>query len=226
MVTSTKAFCAGDFAKAEVLVIGHDPRLQRSRTQAEYAFFGDYYFWPVPRQRSDLAKYQLAQAVFDYVGVLTSHRVCPDRIILTNLCNSSLPQAPKGKTVLIPEREAKEGIKAINSILEKSTVRTVFAMSEQVNYWLQALGFYPEVPKFLSAAEPKERGVDARVPFYEPKGKRAFQGICGKPFVIGRYSIYPILHVKNWLLKGGFVAAYGKAYERLEGSYFAEVELV
>ena len=143
---------------------------------------------------------------------------------MTNLCNSSLLQAPKGKTVLIPESEAKEGIEAIKNILEKSAVRIVFAMSQQANYWLQALGFYPEVPKFLSAAAPKTRGIDSLQPYYEPKVQRAFQGICGKCFVIGRYSVYPILHVKNWPLKGGFVAAYGKAYERLVGSNFAVVE--
>jgi hypothetical protein len=143
-------------------------------------------------------------------------------VILTNLCNSSLPQSPKGKTVLIPEREAKEGIEAIRSLLEKSGVRMVFAMSEQVNYWLRALGFYPEVPKFLLAAEPKARGLNSNSPYYEPKVKRAFQGICGKRFVRGRYCVYPILHVKNWPLKGGFVPAYGKAHRQLVSSVMKE----
>lgn len=80
MPNVTEPFCAMAVTEAEVLVIGHDPRLQHSKTQAECAFFADYYFKPIPRQRSELAKYRLAQAVFDYIGMLTSHKVCPDGV--------------------------------------------------------------------------------------------------------------------------------------------------
>ena len=81
----TKPFCNGELASARVLVIGRDPRLQRSDTLARYAFFGDYYFRPVPRQRNELAKYQLAEAVFSYVAHLASHRYTADQTVLTNL---------------------------------------------------------------------------------------------------------------------------------------------
>jgi len=100
----TKLFCAGGLADARVLVIGHDPRLQRSSTQAQYAFFGDYYFRPIPRQPSERAKYRLAEKVFGCAAHLTSHRYTAYRVALTNLCNKMLPRPPARHTVLIPEQ--------------------------------------------------------------------------------------------------------------------------
>ncbi len=209
----TKFFCAGDLREARVLVIGHDPRLQRSDTQSQYAFFADYYFRPIPTQRSELQKYKLAQAVFSYVAYLISSRYSPDKLVLTNLCNTALPHAPKRKTVLIPQQEARAGISAIRDILHQSSVEVVFAMSLQVNYWLQKLGFYPPVPEFLRAAEPAPRGLKHEPPYYEARRGRAFQLICGKCFNVDGRRVIPILHVKNWPLRGVFKKAYAQAYE-------------
>ena len=211
----TKPFCAGELADAKVMVIGHDPRLQRSNTQAQYAFFGDYYFRPIPRQRSELAKYRLAEKVFSCAAHMTSHRYTAEQLVLTNLCNKMLPRPPAKRTVLIPQEEAQEGIAAIRDILAHSQVELIFAMSEQVNYWLQRLGFYAPVPEFLRRAEPAPRGLLHEPPYYTPKQGSAFQLICGRRYTVGDAHLVPILHVKNWPLRGRFKRAYAQAYERL-----------
>ncbi len=210
----TSHFCPGDLSSAKILVIGHDPRLQQSNTLAGNAFFGDYYFQAIPTQRSERAKYKLAEAVYGYVGYLTSYRYPVDQIILTNLCNEALPHAPKGRTVYIPEDKARLGICAIQDILSQSQVKVIFAMSEQVNYWLQKLQFYPAVEEFLSGAEPKAKGVRYELPYYEATRGRAFLSICGKQyFTPDKRSVFPILHIKNWPMRGPIAKAYGKSYE-------------
>ncbi len=211
----TSHFCAGDLNKAKVLVIGHDPRLQGSNTLAGSAFFADYYFKPIPVQRSEYAKYKLAEAVFSYICYLTSYKYSSDQIVLTNLCNDALPHAPMGKTVYIPEEKARQGISQIHNILNRSDIEVIFAMSIQSNYWLQKLGFYPAVDEFIFKTEPRAKGVDSELPYYEPvvRGK-AFTLICGKQYITneGR-SVFPILHIKNWPLRGSFTKAYAKSYE-------------
>jgi hypothetical protein len=211
---ATTFFCAGDVSKAQVLVIGHDPRLQESHTMADCAFFADYFFKPIPDRKSERAKYDLAEAVFGYISYLTSDKYSADQIVLTNLCNTPLPHAPKGKTVYIPETEARNGISAIHGILSRSSVEVIFAMSAQVNYWLQKLGFYPAVAEFLSSAEPNAKGTTHTPPYYEAIHGRAFTHICGKRYTTDNSrSIVPILHIKNWPLRGPFAKAYSKAYE-------------
>jgi hypothetical protein len=210
----TAFFCAGDLSLAKILVVGHDPRLNKSDTLAERTFFADYFFKQIPAQRSELAKYRLAAAVFSYISHLTSYRYSASQIVLTNLCNSSLPHAPKGKTVYIPEAEAKKGIQTIQSIFSQADIELIFLMSNQVNYWLQKLGFYPAVRDYILGAEPKTKGVTHKDPYYDPKRSRAFTEICGKQYrtVDGR-KIIPILHVKNWPLPAKLVPAYRKAYD-------------
>jgi hypothetical protein len=211
---TTTFFCADDVSKAKVLVIGHDPRLQVSHTLADCAFFADYFFKPIPTRKSERAKYELAEAVFGYISYLTSYKYLANQIVLTNLCNTALPHAPKGKTVYIPEAEARNGISAIQAILSRSRVDVVFAMSAQVNYWLQKLEFYPVVAEFLSYAEPRAKGVTHTPPYYEATRSRAFTHICGQRYTMkNNGSIIPILHIKNWPLRGAFAKAYSKAYE-------------
>ncbi len=137
----TLPFCSGGLSSAKVLVIGHDPRLRHSDTVASYALFADYFFRPVPRKASEKAKYQLAEALFSYVGILTCFHYPAYQIAVTNLCNNALPHAPKGKTVLIPQEEAADGLAEIEDILSNSNIELVFPMSLQVNHWLQQLVF-------------------------------------------------------------------------------------
>jgi hypothetical protein len=210
----TSHFCAGDISKSKILIIGHDPRLQESNTLAETAFFANYYFKPIPTQGNKRAKYKLAEAVFDYVSHLTSHKYSADQIVLTNLCNVPLPHSPKNKTVYISEENARQGINAISDILNQSDLEIIFAMSVQVNYWLQKLDFYPTVKEFISSAEPKKKGVTHEPPYYEQSQGRAFTYICGKQYTThdGR-RVFPILHIKNWPLRGSFAKTYSKSYE-------------
>lgn len=209
----TVPFCAGSLDQARVLVVGHDPRLQSSDTQAEYAFFADYLFKPRPQKSSEAAKYNLAEATFKYIRYLTSQRYTDDQIVLTNLCNSGLPHAPKGKTVLIPPNQAQAGINAIDDILNQSQIEVIFVMSQQVNYWLQALGFYPPVAEYLRLSEPKRRGLTNVPPYYEPQHGKAFQLICGRCFKKDTRSVVPILHIKNWPLRGALKEAYRHVYD-------------
>lgn len=208
----------GNLEKAKVLVIGHDPRLQKAQTIATYCFFADYYFQPKPSRPSDLRKYQLAESLFKCIRELTSGRYCDDEILITNLCNDALPQTPKRKTVFIPRDKAEEGLAHIRACLKASNVSLIFAMSQQVNYWLQTLGFYAPVPEFLKNAEPKEIGIASEPPYYQPKNPGAFKTICGKKYLAdGRYVLFPILHIKSYPLKGRFLAAYGDRYETCKG---------
>ena len=54
----------GDPETANILVIGHDPRLQETATIADYCFFADYYFQPKPEKKNELRKYGLAESLF------------------------------------------------------------------------------------------------------------------------------------------------------------------
>jgi len=203
----------GNPGKAKILVIGHDPRLQKASTIANYCFYADYFFQPKPDRKSDLAKYQLAEALYQCIRVLTDGCFHDDEILITNLCNEALPHSPKGKTVLIPKGKAEEGLKNIRVLLEGSKVRLIFAMSQQVNYWLQKLGFYATNTGFLEQSEPKGKGVNCKPPYYEPRSTGAFKEICGKNYSAdNEYALFPILHIKNYPLKGKF-QVYQRNYE-------------
>jgi hypothetical protein len=173
----------GSPEKARVLVIGHDPRLQVSGTLATYCFFADYYFRAKPTQKTELAKYQLAEAVFACVGDLTGGHIPDDEVLVTNLCNQALRRPLGRKIVFIPKEKAEQGLTEIRALLKGSHIRLIFPMSQQVNYWLQALGFYPANNAFVEASKPKEIGTKNDPPYYEPSRPGAFKGVCGRKFI-------------------------------------------
>lgn len=190
---------------AKILVIGHDPRLQTSNTLATYCFFADYYFNTKPTEKKELAKYQLAEALFGCVRDLTNGRISDEEVLITNLCNQALPSPSGGRTVFIPRERAEKGLEDIRDLLAGSHVKVVFSMSQQVNYWLQVLGFYSENASFVNEAKPKEIGINCIPPYYTPIKGRAFKRICGLKFVAdSQYYLFPILHIKNYPLKGQF----------------------
>jgi hypothetical protein len=209
----------GDPKRAQILVIGHDPRLQRSDTIAPFCFFADYYFRPIPTQPHERAKYELAAALFSCIRYLTSDKYPDDQILVTNLCNKSLPHAPKSKAVLIPKQMARDGLQAIREMLSVSTITVIFAMSLQVNYWLQKLGFYLSEPGFITDSEPRQEGLQSEPAYYQPVQSRTFQRICGNRYIAdGKYALFPILHIKQWPLQRNFARAYSQAYERCRNS--------
>jgi hypothetical protein len=201
---------------AKVLIIGHDPRLQKSDTIAEYALFADYYFQGEPKSKSEKHKYDLAKSTFEQILEITCDKFKPEEFYLTNLCNTALPHAPKGKTVLISEDKATAGIKHIRQILKENlTIEFIFPMSLQVNYWLQKLEFYSSDTDFVKETEPKEKGIKNTEPYFEAKKSRTFLKVCGNQYRItnGKQIVIPVLHSKNYPLKANF-SAYLSNYEK------------
>ncbi|MFK5890432.1 MAG: hypothetical protein QM486_06855 [Flavobacteriaceae bacterium] len=190
--------------KAKVLLIGHDPRLQKSDTIADFVLFADYFFRPIPTNHSEKRKFGLAKSTFDYLTYLTNHKIRPEQVYITNLCNNSLPHSAKGKTVFIPESEAIKGIENIKSILrENPSIEIIFSMSLQVNYWLQKLEFYHSDNDFVVNSEPRTNGKNHEFPFYQPAKSKTFLTICGNQYKIyeGNQILIPILHTKNFPLQ-------------------------
>jgi hypothetical protein len=190
---------------ADLLVIGHDPRLQESDTEAEYVFFLDYLERELPKQKPELRKYGLAKAVIDYIAHLTNNRYTMDKVnklYVTNLCNQFLPHpAKKGQTVLIPDDEADRGINDIEKTLESGPFKLILPMSLQVFYQLARRGFIPnetsDIVEFLSKAQPDKShaGEGAYVPIEE----MPFVNVCGNVYYCrDRVPVIPILHVKTW----------------------------
>jgi hypothetical protein len=207
---------------AKALVIGHDPRLKNSDTIAQYALFADYYFKEVPTNTSEKRKYGLAKATFDLIKYLTINKVKPETIYITNLCNESLPHAPKNRMVYIPFEKAKEGIENIKKILrENPSIEYLFPMSLQVNYWLQKLGFYTSNNEFLNLTEPHEKGLLHNPQYFKPKKDRTFLLICGNIYsqIDSHHKILPILHSIQFPLNSNTLPSYGPAYEKIK-DYF------
>jgi len=135
------------------------------------------------------------------------------------LCNDVLEHAPRRKTVLIPEQKAKEGLQHIRKVLAQSQIECIFPMSLQVNYWLQQLGFYYSTKTFLTYSEPQKAGLISKEKYYTAKKAGTFLEICGNKYVAdNQYPLFPILHIKQYPLKGRLIA-YADNYKRLKGFF-------
>lgn len=208
----------------KVLLIGHDPRLRNSSTIAEYALFADYHFSEHKNGKARKSKERFADLAYEQLRDLTGGKAFSDEeVYVTNLCNEELPNhLPKKGTVYIPRKEAVVGVKHIEQILnDYPSIQYVFPMSQQVNYWLQELGFYTsQNSEFLEDAIPKETGVVNVPPYYEPRKGKAFLKICGKVFkpnspeLAERVSIFPILHCRCYPLGERF-KAYKDCYDEI-----------
>lgn len=205
----------------KALLIGHDPRLKASDTIAEFSLFANYYFESKSKDRSYKSKLGLAASVFNQITDITNGNIKPEEIYVTNLCNLALPRALDGKTVYIPEDKALEGYENIKRILsENPTIKYIFPMSLQVNYWLQMLGLYDSENSFKEFSAPKPVGVENSSPYYEATKRRAFLMICGNRYKVtdSNQVVIPILHAKCYPLNERF-KAYKPAYDRIS-SYF------
>lgn len=218
----TKDYCRSNNPRA--LLIGHDPRLRNSNTIAEYALFADYHFPGHQKNAGCKSKERFADLAFQQLRDLSGGEFFSDEeVYVTNLCNEELPNHPPKKgTVYIPREKAKDGVKHIEQILlDYPSIRFVFPMSQQVNYWLQELGFYSSSDiEFKENATPKSKGVENRPQYYEPKKGKAFLKICGKvyqpndPELAKRVHIIPILHCRCYPLGKRF-EAYEPCYEKV-----------
>lgn len=208
----------------KALLIGHDPRLRNSSTIAEYALFADYHFSDNKKEKAWKSKKRFADLAYEQLRDLTGGKAfSDDEVYVTNLCNEELPNHPLKKgTVYIPRDKAEEGVKHIEQILiDNPTIQYVFPMSQQVNYWLQELGFYTfQNSRFLEDASPQKTGVENTPPYYEARKGKAFLKICGKVFkpsnteLTDKVSIFPILHCRCYPLGERF-KAYEKCYDEI-----------
>ena len=208
---------------AKILLIGHDPRLHKSDTRAEYALFANYFFQNITRLQSDRRKFNLAKSAIEMVIYLTANNYSPDEIYITNLYNGILV-APKRKTVLIPSDKVKTEIARLKKIVwNNPTIEYIFPMSLQVNYWLQKYGFYEANNEFLADSEPSARGIKNNPPYFQAKKSGTFKLICGQRFRFnfGNQIVIPILHAKNFPLKARFYNSYHDCYEGIV-NYFIQ----
>lgn len=208
----------GNIKKAKVLVIGHDPRLKLSDDIAEYCFYADYKFKADIKDKKDKRKKEFSKAVYDYIFELTNNKYNVDEIYFTNLCNDELPHAPKKKTVYIPIDKAKEGIKRIKDILNNSDIEFIFAMSLQVNYWLQELGFYSSNNEFLKNTIICDKGKLSINPYFKTIKSGTFKEICGNIYTVdgSKAKIIPILHVTQYPLRSFMKNHYGESLETIK----------
>lgn len=211
----------------KALLIGHDPCLQNSDTQAEYVLFANYYFDKTIKDRAFKSKYDLIASVYNQITHITNGKIKPEEIYITNLCNLTMPHAPKRKTVYIPEDKAISGLENIKRIVDENpSIEFIFPMSLQVNFWLQKLGFYNSDTDFVTKSTPKTKGILNDPPFFDPKEGKTFLMICGYRYQVsgGTKIVIPILHAKCFPLNKQF-RAYETSYERIR-TFFNEYQMV
>ena len=195
----------GDIKKATILVIGHDPRLQRSMAEAEYAFFFEFLqkFDERPTYGPHASKYKLAKAVWDYFNDLAEKQLPLDSFYVTNLCNEFLPPTKGSGTILIPDDLAQQGVEAINKIIDQGDFSVIAPMSMQTFYHLCNLGFLDEddrrIHAYIKAAQPKQAKAEQGI--YVQTGNAPFLEVCGLRFHHKGIPVVPILHVKQWPLR-------------------------
>lgn len=218
----TKDWKAKEVAK--VLVIGEDSNLQWSETVAKYAMFADYYFREFPEDHGERSRNVESRHLFNHITKLADNGVRPEDIYVTNLCNDDVEQAPKGKRNFIPEAKALKGVDHIEWILsEYPSIKCVFAMSLQTNYWLQKTGFYGGDETFLHAAQPRHMGMESFPPYYQPVDGKALTTICGNIYDANKFpvKVIPILPAKDFPFSDQNMERYGEAYDKIR-SYFKE----
>ena len=194
----------GDIHTATILVIGQDPRLQRSQAEAETAFFFDYLARPRPASRSEARKYDLAKAVWDYVGDLAGRDVSLEELYVTNLCNEFLDHTPGSGTVLIPDDVARRGVEQIAQTVADGDFKVILPMAVQTFYGLCRWSFIDEgdselIVRFLKGARPRPSKAEQGV--YVQSGSAPFLAVCGRRFHHRGVPVVPIVHVKQWPLK-------------------------
>ncbi len=203
----------GDAGKAKILVIGHDPKLQRSDAQAQYAFFLDYLQRPPPILPSERRKYDFASAVVRYTNYLAGTNLLLKDMLFTNLCNEFLERPIGRGTVLITDDAADRGIQAIKSMLRGGSFKLILSMTPQVFYHLARTGFITHLnenlSEFFKRAQPRLSARERKA--YVPSGQSPFLLVCGRIYNYRRDQtpIIPVVHVKQWPLNAKMEPHYG-----------------
>lgn len=200
-MTAARPF--GDLNSATILIIGHDPRLQRSRAEAEVVFFFDYLTRARPAARAEAKKYDLAEAVQKYISELAGRKVSLAELYVTNLYNEFLDHVPNSGTVLIPDEQAQRGVQEIIQIVVAGRFKVILPMSLQTFYQLCRWGFIDETSEvlnqFIHAARPAP--IKAKLGLYQQSGQAPFLTVCGQCFHHQGVPVVPILHIKQWPLR-------------------------
>jgi hypothetical protein len=200
-MTSAKPF--GDIQQASIMVIGHDPRLQKSKAEAEYAFFLDYLLHQRPSRAGEARKYDLAQALVNYISELAGREIPLQTLYVTNLCNEFLPSTYGRGTVLIPDGQAERGVAYICQAISEGQFRLILPLSLQVTYHLARVNFFDgavdDVLTFVHQARPVPGKAAQGV--YTPVGTTPFLAMCGKRLYHLGVPVVPVLHVKQWPLR-------------------------
>jgi hypothetical protein len=215
-MTSAKPF--DDIHTATILVIGHDPRLQRSKAEAKTAFFMDYLARSRPTRRPEARKYGLARAVWEYIGDLAGRHVLLAELYVTNLCNEYLEPTRGSGTVLIPDDLAKRGVEQIAQTVAAGHFKCILPMALQTFYHLCHWGFIDEkdselIVQFVAGARP--RSTKAEQGIYVQTSSGSFLSVCGRRFHHRDVPVVPIVHVKSWPLKPRMVR-YTEPMERAQ----------
>ena len=207
---------------AKFLLVGEHPTLQWKDEVVEYAMFLDYYFSAAPYDLGERSRHSEARNIFTYLKDMTDMYCTPELVYGTLMCSAPLSRPPKGKHTLLPATYAENGLLRINRILkENPTIKYIFVMGMQANYYLQKLGFYScgeFGDAFLRGAEPARLGLAGKEKFYQPVNAKPFRDICFKPFDVVDHAgvkIIPILPHKSYPLYDSNLNNFGDSLEDL-----------
>ncbi|MFI3281063.1 MAG: hypothetical protein R3Y44_03705 [Rikenellaceae bacterium] len=210
----------------QILLVGENSTLQWKDEVLEHAMFLDYYFRHAPYDLGERSRYSEARTIFESLEDMTAGVCRPEQVHGTLLSNDILARPPRGKHILVPEKAAREGVSHINSLIKRyPTIKYIFVMGLQANYYLQKFGFYScgELhDEFIKGAEPRRTGLDSYNPYYQPVNAKPFRQVCFKRYRCAQYpdiEIIPILPVKSYPLAGSDLTNYGANYQNLKDSF-------
>ncbi|MFI3268604.1 MAG: hypothetical protein R3Y51_07815 [Rikenellaceae bacterium] len=213
----------------KALLIGENSTLQWKDEILEHAMFLDYYFNTPPYDLGERSRYSEAKTIFETLLEITDNTCRPEQVHGTLLSNDLLARSPKGKHIFVPEKEAREGYTHIKNIIKHNpTIKYVFIMGLQANYYLQKFGFYncgENTDAFLKGAEPRRTGMQSEKPYYQPVDAKPFRNVCFKRYEAVNHpqiEVIPILPVKSYPLMGTELINFGENFEQLKKSFRTE----
>ncbi|MFI3333355.1 MAG: hypothetical protein SNI51_04915 [Rikenellaceae bacterium] len=210
----------------KVLLVGENSTLQWKDEVLEHAMFLDYYFRHAPYDLGERSRYSEARTIFEALADMSSDECRAEQVHGTLLSNEILARPPRGKHILVPEAQAQEGVEHINRLLERyPTIKYIFVMGMQANYYLQKFGFYSSgelSAEFIRGAEPRRIGLNSYYPYYQPVNAKPFREICFRRYRVAQHpsiEIIPILPVKSYPLMGSDLVNFGEHYQSLKESF-------
>ncbi len=220
----TADWCA--VVNTQVLLIGENSTLQWKDEVLEHAMFLDYYFRHAPYDLGERSRYSEARTIFESLEDMSAGVCRAEQVHGTLLSNDILARPPRGKHILVPQGAAREGLSHINSLIKRyPTIKYIFVMGMQTNYYLQKFGFYTSgelSEQFIKGAEPRRVGLNSYYPYYQPVNAKPFREICFKRYRAAQFpdiEVIPILPVKSYPLAGSDLANFGENYQLLKASF-------